>query len=164
MVYKKTLRHRGLWPAICALLLTLTGGIGTSPVSAADSAFELQDYRGKVVMLDFWASWCVPCRHSFPWMNRMQQQYAGDGLVIIGVNLDANASDAEAFLRDFPAEFTIVADAGGELARQYAVEAMPSSYVIDRNGRIVVTHLGFQARKTAEYETNIRKVLFANED
>jgi thiol-disulfide isomerase/thioredoxin len=158
------LRRLGSGVVFVVLSLALTGWSGVDSVFTANSSFELEDYRGKVVVLDFWASWCVPCRHSFPWMNRMQQQYAGDGLVIIGVNLDANASDAEAFLRDFPAEFTIVADASGELARQFAVEAMPSSYVIDRDGRIVATHLGFQTRKADEYETNIRKVLFANED
>jgi thiol-disulfide isomerase/thioredoxin len=149
---------------IAWLALGGAGLVAFGSTSAADSTFELQDYRGKVVVLDFWASWCVPCRHSFPWMNQMQQKYGGDGLVIIGVNMDANADDAAAFLHDFPAEFVIVPDSGGELATKFAIEAMPSSFVIDREGNVVASHLGFQSRKTDEYEANIKQVLFSKED
>jgi thiol-disulfide isomerase/thioredoxin len=149
------------------IVLLAFGGAGLATFgsnSVADTSFELQDYRGKVVVLDFWASWCVPCRHSFPWMNQMQQKYAGDGLVIIGVNMDANADDAAAFLNDYPAEFVIVPDSRGELATRFAIEAMPSSFVIDREGNVVASHLGFQSRKTDEYEANIKQVLFIKED
>ena len=149
------------------LVLLAFGGAGLAASgsnSVADTSFELQDYRGKVVVLDFWASWCVPCRRSFPWMNRMQQKYAGDGLVIIGVNMDANAEDAAAFLREYPAEFAIVPDSSGQLATQFAIEAMPSSFVIDREGNVVASHLGFQSKKTDEYEANIKQVLFSKED
>ena len=91
-----------------------------------DLPLNLGAYHGQVVLLDFWASWCVPCRRSFPWMNQMHEKYAEHGLVIIGVNMDTNSSDAETFLQDYPARFTIVADPGGTLARQFEVEAMPS--------------------------------------
>jgi len=148
-----------VWLAISGACLLVFGS-----ASFADTRFELENYRGKVVVLDFWASWCVPCRHSFPWMNQMQQKYAGDGLVIIGVNMDANADDAAAFLHEFPAEFVIVPDSRGELATQFAIEAMPSSFVIDREGNVVISHLGFQSRKTDEYESNIKQVLFGKED
>ena len=118
-------------------------------------------HRGKVVYVDFWASWCVPCRRSFPWMNQMHEKYAEHGLVIIGVNMDTNSSDAETFLKDYPARFTIVADPGGTLARQFEVEAMPSSYLIGRDGAIASQHLGFQVRQTDEYEATIREVLLS---
>jgi len=126
----------------------------------ADSdLIDLDDHRGKVVVIDFWASWCVPCRRSFPWLDEMQDKYREQGLVVIGVNLDADASEAEAFLREFPVSFQIVKDPDGTLAREYEVIAMPSSYVIDRNGEISVRHLGFKIARLREYEDALLDVL-----
>lgn len=156
------LRRPGLPLFLGLLLLAGLAAIGSS--RAADSALNLNDYHGQVVLLDFWASWCVPCRRSFPWMNQMQQKYGGQGLVIIGVNMDANAEDAAAFLQEYPAQFTIISDPDGELARRFEVEAMPSSYVIGRDGVVVATHMGFQVKKSDEYEEQIRQVLLSDED
>jgi len=125
----------------------------------ADTSFDLQEYRGKVLLLDFWASWCVPCRRSFPWMNEMQEKYGKQGLVIVGVNMDAEEAEAQAFLDEYPAKFEIIEDSNGELAKKFDVIAMPSSYVIDRNGDIVERHLGFKVKRQDEYETLIRNVL-----
>ncbi|MCJ7593111.1 MAG: TlpA family protein disulfide reductase, partial [Woeseiaceae bacterium] len=75
-------------------------------VSATDT-LQVSDYHGKVLVVDFWASWCVPCRRSFPWMNEMQQKYGDEDLVIVAVNLDNEASDAAEFLRQYPAKFKI---------------------------------------------------------
>ena len=153
-------------PGPCCLAALLVITLVTMPASghADDSALNLDAYRGQVVLLDFWASWCVPCRRSFPWMNQMQQKYGGQGLVIIGVNMDASTSDAEAFLRDYPAQFTIVSDPDGTLARQFEVEAMPSSYLIGRDGVIASRHLGFQVRQADEYEATIREVLLSQKE
>ena len=120
---------------------------------------DLEDYRGRVVIVDFWASWCVPCRRSFPWLNSMQHRYGDDGLVIIGINLDTDPTEARAFLDQYPADFMIVRDADGVLARQFEVAAMPTSYVVDRDGQIVGRHLGFKVKKTGEYEAVIRSAL-----
>jgi thiol-disulfide isomerase/thioredoxin len=157
-------RVRRPGPTFLAGLLLFAGLLAIPPSRAADAALNLDDYHGQVVLLDFWASWCVPCRRSFPWMNQMQQKYGEQGLVIIGVNMDANAEDAAAFLQDYPAQFTVIADPGGELARRFEVEAMPSSYVIGRDGAVVATHMGFQVKKTDEYEEQIRQVLLPGED
>jgi cytochrome c biogenesis protein CcmG/thiol:disulfide interchange protein DsbE len=124
-------------------------------VSSADDNLQLSDYQGKVVVLDFWASWCVPCRRSFPWMNTMQEKYADDGLVIIAVNLDNEVSEAKAFLQQYPAKFQIFYDHDRQLARQLAVEAMPSSFLIGRDGEVSERHLGFKSAKTDEYEAAI---------
>ena len=124
-------------------------------ISSADNSLHLSDYKGKVVVLDFWASWCVPCRRSFPWMNTMQQKYADDGLVIIAVNLDNEVSEAKAFLQQYPAEFQIFYDHDRQLARELAVEAMPSSFLIGRDGKVSERHLGFKSAKTDEYEAAI---------
>ncbi len=123
--------------------------------SKAADTLNLSEYRGKVVVLDFWASWCVPCRRSFPWMNEMQQKYGDDGLVIIAVNLDNQSSDAQKFLQQYPAEFTISYDHDRQLVREYAVEAMPSSFLINRDGSLIERHLGFKSGKTDEYEAAI---------
>lgn len=125
----------------------------------AEESLELSEYRGKVVLLDFWASWCVPCRRSFPWMNRMQQKYGESGLIIIGVNMDAEPGAAQAFLDEYPAEFKIISDPNGDLAREYDVIAMPSSYVIGRDGELVTRHLGFKVRNQDEYESILLETL-----
>jgi thiol-disulfide isomerase/thioredoxin len=129
------------------------------PSRAADPAFDLAQYRGKVVYLDFWASWCKPCRHSFPWMNAMQQKYAADGLVIVAVNVDEQHADAEKFLKDTPAEFTVVYDAEGKLAEQYSIIGMPSSFIIGRDGQVLQRHQGFFDDSPAKYEAELRAIL-----
>jgi thiol-disulfide isomerase/thioredoxin len=119
----------------------------------------LSSLRGQVVYLDFWASWCTPCRASFPWMNEMQAKYAKQGLRVVAINLDAEPELAQRFLKDVPADFTIAFDAAGKTAEAYQVIGMPSAYLIDRNGRIVESHVGFRNDQTAKYETNIRNLL-----
>lgn len=157
-------RLRRPGPSALAALLLIALVFMPGAGRAGESVLNLDAYRGQVVLLDFWASWCVPCRRSFPWMNQMQQKYGGQGLVIIGVNMDASSSDAESFLQDYPAQFTIVSDPGGTLARQFEVEAMPSSYLIGRDGVIASRHLGFQVRLADEYEATIREVLLSQKE
>ncbi len=125
----------------------------------AEQDHALGEYRGSVVVIDFWASWCVPCRRSFPWLNGMHAKYADQGLVIIGINVDANRADATAFLEKYPANFQIRFDAEGSLAREYGVEAMPSSFVIGRDGQIVARHLGFKIKRQDEYEATLVNAL-----
>jgi thiol-disulfide isomerase/thioredoxin len=120
--------------------------------SYADSGLDLSDYQGKVVVLDFWASWCTPCRRSFPWWNQMQARYEGQGLVVIGVNLDNDVEAAAGFLAEFPADFRIYYDETKELARHYGVEAMPSSYIIGRDGNLQARHFGFKVKQQDEFE------------
>lgn len=131
--------------------------LASNSTAAAD--FDLQEFHGKVVVLDFWASWCIPCRRSFPWMNNMQEKYGDEGLVIIGVNLDAVDADARAFLKETPADFRIINDPQGTLAREHDVIAMPTSYIFDRNGDLVARHLGFKVRRQEEYEALLVETL-----
>ena len=126
---------------------------------AAGDVLDLNEYRGKVVVVDFWASWCVPCRRSFPWLNEMQEKYGDDGLIIVGVNVDKDQDDAREFLSEYRPVFKIVNDPDGVIAKQYDVIAMPSSYVIGKDGNVVDTHLGFKVRKQDDYEAVIRKTL-----
>jgi thiol-disulfide isomerase/thioredoxin len=133
---------------ITAFLVCASYGAVAEPATQ----FDLEKYEGQVVVLDFWASWCVPCRRSFPWLNAMHAKYSGQGLVIIGVNVDNDPDDAAAFLEDYPAEFQIHYDVGAVLARQYDIQGMPSSVVIGRDGEIEETHIGFKVKRQNEYE------------
>ena len=132
-----------------ALLLALCG---SAAATGGEGELQLDQYRGNVVVVDFWASWCVPCRRSFPWMNAMQAKYGDQGLVIVAVNVDRDRAAAEEFLAELPANFRIHYDNDASVAEAFGVEAMPSSYVIDRNGEIIARHLGFKVRKQDEYE------------
>jgi cytochrome c biogenesis protein CcmG/thiol:disulfide interchange protein DsbE len=120
---------------------------------------NLADFKGKVVYLDFWASWCPPCRKSFPWMNAMERRYGDQGLAIVAVNLDKDRKLAEKFLHDLPASFTIAYDPEGKVADSYEVEGMPSSYIIDRDGQISAVHLGFRQDDIRQLENTLKKVL-----
>lgn len=133
----------------------------TAAAGEAGDPLDLAQLRGKVVLVDFWASWCEPCRHSFPWLNDMQAKYADRGLVIIGVNVDRDGAEAERFLREIPANFRIVYDPAGALATRYDVPGMPSSYVIGRNGDIVARHIGFRTALRQDREAELQQVLEA---
>ena len=128
-------------------------------VCAPALSLDLSDYRGKVVIVDFWASWCAPCRQSFPWLNAMYDEYAADGLVILGVNTDIDATEAQQFLEEIPAKFEIIRDPEGELARSFEVAAMPSSYVFARDGELDTRHLGFLRSRRDEYEAVIQRLI-----
>ena len=153
------MRHTltGFAAAVVAL-----GLVGASNVSA-EGSLDLTQYRGKVMVLDFWASWCAPCRRSFPWWNKMHAKYADEGLVIIGVNLDNDPESALAFLEEYPADFNIYYDTNKELAKKFGVQAMPSSYIVGRDGEIYAKHFGFKVKKQDEYEAVIVDALRTGE-
>lgn len=119
----------------------------------------MHDLRGKVVLVDFWASWCVPCRQSFPWMSSISDRYAAQGLVIVAINLDKKQSAADAFLRAFPATFAVAFDPSGKTAESFNVQAMPSTFIVNRDGQIVYTHQGFDAAKASAVEEKLKEAL-----
>tara|TARA_R110002126_G_scaffold75469_28_gene188448 strand:+ start:296 stop:805 length:510 start_codon:yes stop_codon:yes gene_type:complete len=155
----KLLRLRYLAGAMLASLL-VSNAIATelselegSPVS------NMQQLSGQVVLVDFWASWCAPCRKSFPWLNTMHQQYADAGLQILAVNEDSERADATRFLQQVPAAFAVLYDVNGALAEQYQLPGMPSSFLIDKKGQIRYRHIGFKHADIADYEEKIRQLL-----
>ncbi len=125
----------------------------------SSDTFNIQDYRGKVVYLDFWASWCIPCRKSFPWMNKMQANYGDKGLVIIAINVDKKRPLAEKFLSQIPANFSILYDPQGKQAKAFKIKGMPSSVLFDKEGQIVTSHTGFFSKKIPQYEEEILALL-----
>lgn len=126
-----------------------------------DGAVQLAKLTGKVVYVDFWASWCGPCRQSFPWMNEMQAKYGPRGLQIVGVNVDAKSEDAKTFLATTPAKFTIAFDPKGATPRQYGIKGMPSSVLIGPDGKVLLEHSGFRDADRAELEAKIQSALGA---
>ena len=130
---------------------------GDTPPALPDNV--LAAHKGKAIYVDFWASWCGPCKQSFPWMNAMQDKYGAKGLQVIAVNVDAKRADADRFLLKTPATFQIAYDPTGDSARRYAVKAMPTSLLIDRNGRVSYVHAGFRDEDRADLEAKINDAL-----
>lgn len=144
---------------IClTLLCTLsTEAVTNEPNDKLASLFA--QHKGSVIYLDFWASWCVPCRKSFPWMNDMVTKYKEQGLVVLSVNVDAQPELAAAFLKKNPIKFSVVYDHAGKLAQQFELTGMPSSYLYGRDGKLKTTHVGFQSKQKPRYEAQIQALL-----
>lgn len=138
-------------------LFTVLFSVATIPAKA--QGLDLNAYKGKVVYLDFWASWCNPCRTSFPWMNQLQQLYGSKGLVVIGVNVDHDRELANEFLQATGAQFKIVYDPEGKIAGEYNFKDMPTSYLIGRDGKVHYVHAGFYANREMSYAADIDKLL-----
>jgi len=151
------------------LLFTLLFSLSFSALSNAESTAQLNvlqnfdkliaSHKGKVIYLDFWASWCGPCRKSFPWMNEMHEKHQQQGLIIISVNLDNNKVLADDFLAEVPANFSVFYDPKGKVARKFKLKGMPSSYIIDRTGKMVSAHVGFTESKKIKYEEELIMLL-----
>lgn len=125
---------------------------------------QLNAQKGNVVYVDFWASWCIPCRKSFPWMNELQKKYQSQGLKIISINLDHNKTLAIQFLDQNPANFPIIYDSKGLIAKKYKIRGMPSSLIIDRHGRFINMHTGFNKEKSLVYEQELINLLTVTPD
>jgi len=120
---------------------------------------QLEKLKGKVVYLDFWASWCVPCKKSFPWLHEIKQSYADQGFEVIAVNLDKDRKLADEFLQVMDVNFMVAFDESGESASRYKLKGMPSSYLIGRDGKLYASHIGFREKDKAKLEQAIKKLL-----
>jgi thiol-disulfide isomerase/thioredoxin len=166
--------RRSVWCPIGILVLPLlAGAVSAASLEAGAPAplfdlpgssgqVKLAELRGQLVYVDFWASWCAPCKQSFPWMNALQAKYGARGLRIVAINVDAKTDDAQRFLASVPASFAIAFDPAGSMPRAYAVKGMPSSYLIDAQGKILWSHIGFQAHEQDALEQKIAAALKGN--
>ncbi len=125
----------------------------------AGGKISLESLRGKVVLVDFWASWCGPCRGSFPWMADLKKRHAAEGFEVVAINLDKDRPLADAFLAKYPAGFTVAFDPSGGTAEAWHVAVMPTSFLVARDGRVIETHTGFDAKKAAAFEARIVEAL-----
>lgn len=158
-------RAHGAFIGIAALAASSVFALDTGAPAPAlalpglNDKVELAALAGKVVYVDFWASWCGPCRQSFPFMNEMLAKYRAQGLEIVAVNLDAKREDAERFLAQVPAQFTVAFDARGESARRFEVKGMPASFIVGRDGRVLAAHKGFKDEDRTDIDTRIAHAL-----
>ena len=140
-----------------------TGGaaptVSLPALGSVDPPPALASLRGRVVYVDFWASWCVPCRLSMPALDSLYRKHAAAGLTVIGVNKDTSADDAQKFLKRVPVGFPLARDEQDAVAKAFDVKAMPSGYLIDRKGVVRKVHRGFTTETAAILEREIEDLL-----
>ena len=122
---------------------------------------DLAALAGQVVYVDFWASWCAPCRLSFPFMNDLLQRHRAQGLQVVAVNVDARRPDADRFLAANPAQFTVAFDTSGDTPRRWLVKTMPSSALVGRDGRVQWVHRGFREEDRADLAARVAAAVAA---
>ena len=127
--------------------------------SRSGENLRLEDHRGEVVMLNFWASWCGPCRQEMPLMDELYSQYKDLGFTILAVNVDENREEAHRFLDKVPVNYPILYDPGSSVSELYEVQAMPTTVMIDRDGNARYLHYGYQPGYEDEYEQQIRALV-----
>ena len=146
---------------IAALLLGLTLQVGRvfaiEPGKSlpALGLAEVQSAPGQFVYIDYWASWCGPCRQSFPWMNALQAKLGPKGLKVVAVNVDVRRADADKFLVHTPAQFTVAYDPQGLSAKTLAIKTMPTSMLVSPEGKVLFVHSGFRTEETGQLEAKI---------
>lgn len=147
----------------CLLFLSLNfshaDAIEAGKTLPALGANELQPAKNQYLYIDYWASWCGPCRQSFPWMNSIQSKFADKGLKVVAVNVDAKRADADKFLTHSPANFAVYFDPQGETAKKLAIKTMPTSMLINPEGRVIFVHAGFRTEESAQLEAKILEAL-----
>ena len=127
--------------------------------SRSGENLRLEDLRGEVVMLNFWASWCGPCRQEMPHMDAIEREFRDYGFRVLAVNVDQHRDDAEQFLETMPVDFAILWDHDSTVSERYDVEAMPTTVMIDRDGRARYVHHGYQPGYEDDYRTQIRELI-----
>lgn len=120
---------------------------------------KLSEFRGQVVMINFWATWCGPCRQEMPLLNRIQEKYRKAGFMLLGVNIDDRPEAAQAMARKLGVHFPILFDTEKRVSRLYDVNAMPSTLLIDRDGKLRYFHLGYRPGYETRYESQVRELL-----
>ena len=127
--------------------------------SRSGKNIKLSELRGQVVMLNFWASWCGPCRKEMPLLEKIHKKYKRLGFTLLGVNVEENSSAAKNYLKDVKVTFPILFDATNKTSKLYNVSAMPTTVIIDRNGNQRFQHKGYKAGYENDYVKQIKKLL-----
>ena len=122
-------------------------------------AVETGKLRGKVVYVDFWASWCVPCRASMPVVDELYKKLAPRGFAVVGINKDDRVADAQRFLKRVPVSFPLATDQQDTAVRAFLVSAMPSGYLVDRKGVVRKVHRGYTAETAKQLEREVEELL-----
>ena len=125
----------------------------------AGKPVNLDQYKGQVVMLNFWASWCGPCRAEMPILEKLHTKYKPMGFTMIGVNVEPDSAEAAKWLKATPVTFPILFDTKSEVSKLYSVQSMPSTVIIDRKGNLRWLHRGYKPGDENEYLNQIRALV-----
>ena len=145
----------------------LTQAVAAEPVMAPDFALKsdsgrnlrLREMRGQVVMINFWATWCGPCREEMPKLQQLYGKYHTTGFILLGINIDDKSANAVRMARKLGVTFPVLFDQGKEVSKLYQVDAMPSTVLIDRDGKTRYRHRGYKSGYEDTYQTEIRELL-----
>ena len=155
-----------IFSACVALIAVAALRAAESPLAPAvhlpdadGASISLADLRGKVVLVDFWASWCAPCKASFPLLDTLRRDLRGKGVEVVAINVDERRRDMDAFLADRKHDMPVLVDSKGVAAQAFGVQAMPTSFILDRAGRIRFTHTGYTAATVQRYREEIAMLL-----
>jgi len=147
----------------CTVVLASAPAGGPAPNFTLESRdgkpLSLAQYKGQVVMLNFWASWCVPCKQEMPLLDSIQKKYSKLGFTLIGVNVEPDSQAANAVLQKIPVSFPIVYDTESKVSEAYQVSGMPSTVIIDRKGQVRMLHKGYKPGDENEYLDSIRTLI-----
>ncbi len=151
--------------ALTLILSSAACAAGDAPAPAftlparGGSTVNLSQFKGQVVMINFWASWCVPCRKEMPLLETIYKKYKPLGFTLIGVNVEPDQKDAESFLKQTPVSFPVLFDAKSQVSGMYNVQVMPTTVFIDRKGIVRMVHQSYQDGAENEYMDQIRTLL-----
>ncbi|MGD8908211.1 MAG: TlpA disulfide reductase family protein [Chromatiales bacterium] len=162
-----TLWIKAIFPAILALLfinpLPAASLSGAAPdftlKSRSGENVKLSELRGQVVMVNFWASWCGPCRQEMPLLDQLYRRYQPMGFTLLGVNVEEDSAAADKVLSEIPVSFPILYDSKNQVSERYQVSAMPSTVMIDRDGNVRYLHHGYQPGYEERYQQQIRELI-----
>ena len=148
---------------------TLSAAAATLQTGAAAPAFQLNsntgkalalaDFRGQIVLLNFWASWCGPCRQEMPILEQLNRQYHAKGVTLLGINVEPDSAAAVSWLKATPVTFPILFDTDSKVSNLYEVAGMPNTVIIDRKGQVRYIHRGYSAGAENDYLNQIRALI-----
>ena len=149
-------------PALATTIATLRAGAPAPTFqlnSSSGRAVRLADLKGQIVLVNFWASWCGPCRKEMPILEQLNRQYHNKGVALVGVNVEPDSGAAAAWLKDTPVSFPILFDVDSKVSKLYQVEGMPNTVILDRKGIVRYIHRGYSAGAENEYLDQIRALI-----
>ena len=160
----RTLNHTLALIVLLVAVPVMASSIGTEAgnftlKSAEGNNIRLSEYRGQVVLLNFWASWCGPCRQEFPHLDDLQQKYGSLGFTVFGVNVEQDRASADKVLRDIPVTFPVLFDDNNQVSELYKVDAMPMTVLVDRNGVVRFLHRGYRPGFEMAYDKQVRALV-----
>lgn len=149
--------------ALCAGQTSAANTSGPAPdftlKSRSGENIKLSELRGQVVMINFWASWCGPCRQEMPLLDQIYQRYEPMGFTLLGVNVEEDSSAADRVLKEIPVSFPVLYDNKSQVSASYQVRAMPSTVLIDRDGKVRYLHEGYHPGYEDEYQKQVRELI-----